>query len=74
MEEAICLWIDVQDVIAKLTERQRRALMLWLTGYTQEEIAQREGISQRAVSWRIDACLDQIRRSMTPGTTKIASF
>ena len=37
----------------QLTDKQRVALRLWAMGYTQAEIAEREGVSRQAITDRI---------------------
>ena len=37
----------------RLTDKQRVALRLWAQGYTQAEIAEREGVTRQAITDRI---------------------
>jgi len=47
--------IDLAAAMARLTEKQRRVISLWVQGYTQEEIAQIEGIARTTVQEQLDA-------------------
>ena len=51
--------IDLVTALNKLTPRQRKVLILWAAGYTQQEIATEYGVTQQAVSLIIE---DAIRR------------
>jgi len=42
--------IDLITALNKLTPRQRKVLILWAQGYTQQEIADEYGVTQQAVS------------------------
>ena len=42
--------IDLAAAMARLTEKQRRVISLWVQGYTQEEIAGIMGVDQATVS------------------------
>ena len=41
--------IDLINALNKLTPRQRKVLILWAQGYTQQEIATEYGVTQQAV-------------------------
>jgi len=51
--EAIDESIDIERALACLTRKQREAVVLAMQGYTQAEIAERIGISSRAVRFRM---------------------
>ena len=42
--------IDLINALNKLTPRQRKVLILWAAGYTQQEIATEYGVNQSTVS------------------------
>ena len=42
--------IDLISALNKLTPRQRRVVVLWAAGYTQQEIAKEYGVTQRTIS------------------------
>ena len=42
--------IDLISALNKLTPRQRKVLLLWAAGYTQQEIAKEYGVTQRTIS------------------------
>jgi len=45
--------IDLITALNKLTPRQRKVLLLWAAGYTQQEIAKEYGVTQVAVHYWI---------------------
>jgi len=48
--------IDLITALNKLTPRQRKVLILWAAGYTQQEIATEYGVNQSTVSrWLSDS-------------------
>jgi len=48
--------IDLIAALNKLTPRQRKVLILWAAGYTQQEIAVEYGVHQSTVSrWTADS-------------------
>ena len=48
--------IDLINALNKLTPRQRKVLILWAQGYTQQEIATEYGVHQSTVSrWLFDS-------------------
>jgi DNA-binding CsgD family transcriptional regulator len=47
--------------LAHLTHCQLVALGFWLAGFTQDEIAQIEGVSQQAVSRQIQRAMAELR-------------
>ena len=55
-------WIDLEGALEKLTAKQQEAVDLWMKGYTQAEIGEELGISQRAAAYRIEAGLRNLRR------------
>ena len=42
--------IDLISALNRLSPRQRKVLILWAAGYTQQEIAKKYGVTQQAVS------------------------
>ena len=48
--------IDLISALNKLTPRQRKVLILWAAGYTQQEIANEYGVHQSTISrWLFDS-------------------
>ena len=45
--------IDLIAALNRLSPRQRKVLLLWAAGYTQQEIAKEYGVSQVAVHYWI---------------------
>jgi len=56
--------LDLQSAARALTPCQAVALRLWLTGYTQAEIGEIEGVSQQAVSCRIARAQTALRNTI----------
>ena len=42
--------IDLVSALNKLSPRQRKVVILWAQGYTQQEIADEYGVTQQAIS------------------------
>ena len=70
MDNPICdpwddveLLMDVREALAQLTDKQREALALWLEGYTQAEIGERLGISERGAGRRLKRAINEIQRA-----------
>jgi len=57
--------IDLISALNKLTPRQRRVLVLWAAGYTQQEIAAKYGITQQAISLIIKDATCKMRELAT---------
>lgn len=53
--------LDLAMALEQLTAKQKGALLPWLEGYTQEEIAEMLGITQQQVSRRIERARAEIR-------------
>ena len=53
--------LDIEAAIEGLTEKQREALLLWLEGYTQEEIGERLGINHANVCRRVERAIERLR-------------
>ena len=48
--------IDLVSALNKLSPRQRKVVILWAQGYTQQEIADEYGVHQSTVSrWLFDS-------------------
>ena len=52
--------IDLIDALNKLTPRQRKVLILWAAGYTQQEIATEYGVHQSTISRWISGCMHKM--------------
>ena len=53
--------IALRAAIARLTDKQREALYLWMCGYTQEEIGERLGIARTTVEGRLHRAIERFR-------------
>ena len=42
--------IDLINALNRLSPRQRKVVLLWAQGYTQQEIADEYGVTQRTIS------------------------
>ena len=49
--------LDLISALNKLTPRQRKVLVLWAAGYTQQEIAKEYGVTQQAVSLIVETAI-----------------
>jgi len=49
--------LDLISALNKLTPRQRKVLLLWAAGYTQQKIATKYKVSQSTVSRWISDCV-----------------
>ena len=56
--------IDLIDALNKLTPRQRKVLILWAAGYTQQEIADEYGVAQRTISRWLQKSVSKMRGSV----------
>jgi len=52
--------LDLVSALNKLTPRQRKVLLLWAAGYTQQEIADEYGVNQSTVSRWISGCVHKV--------------
>jgi RNA polymerase sigma factor (sigma-70 family) len=59
--------VALRDALTELTDKQRTAIHLYSQGYTQEEIAARDGVSQQAVSCRICGAVRRIKELVGAG-------
>ena len=64
--------MDIRDALSQLTDKQREALALWVEGYTQEEIGEALGITQRNAGRRIERAIARIREILDLEWTKNA--
>ncbi len=53
---------NADDLLASLSPRNRRLVMLWMHGYKNEEIAELESLTAAAVATRISRALDKLRK------------
>lgn len=53
--------IDSVQQLAKLTDKQLVAFLLHHTGYTQEEIGEMQGVTQGAISKRIERARQRLK-------------
>ena len=49
--------IDLITALNKLSPRQRKVLILWAAGYTQQEIATKYKVSQSTISRWVSGCV-----------------
>ena len=59
--------LDLRAAMETLTAKQRKAVVLYAQGYTQEEIAERDGVGQSAICKRIGRAVDRIKCNMSAG-------
>ena len=52
--------IDLITALNKLTPRQRKVLILWAAGYTQQELADEYGVHQSTISRWISSCVHKM--------------
>ena len=52
--------IDLISALNKLSPRQRKVVILWAQGYTQQEIADEYGVHQSTVSRWISGCVHKM--------------
>ena len=55
------LRLDLEAALRRLTPKQGEALGAWLAGYTQQEIGDACGVSQRAIGHRIEGAIGRIQ-------------
>jgi len=63
--ERIDMRVDLEQVAARLTRKQRLALWLWLCGYTQADIGDALGVGQPAIAMRIKRARETIQEGQT---------
>ena len=54
--------IDLITALNRLSPRQRKVVLLWAAGYTQQEIADEYGVNQSTVSRWLSDSVQYIRR------------
>ena len=54
--------LDLHRAMQRLTDTQREALRLVMAGHTQREAAARLGVSQQAVSYRLQRAIAKLQR------------
>ena len=52
--------LDLISALNKLTPRQRKVVLLWAAGYTQQEIADEYKVNQSTVSRWISDCVHKM--------------
>ena len=52
--------LDLISALNKLSPRQRKVLLLWADGYTQQEIATKYKVSQSTISRWISGCVHKM--------------
>jgi len=53
--------IDLISALNKLSPRQRKVVLLWAAGYTQQEIADEYGVTQRTISRWLQKSVSKMR-------------
>ena len=53
--------IDLVSALNKLSPRQRKVVILWAAGHTQQEIADEYGVTQRTISRWIQKSVSKMR-------------
>ena len=53
--------IDLIAALNKLSPRQRKVVILWAQGYTQQEIAKEYGVAQRTISRWLQKSVSKMR-------------
>ena len=59
------LRIDVHAAMKRMDGRDRALLLLWLMGWTQEELGARVGVTEMAISYRLSTVLTNLRGQLT---------
>ena len=55
--------IDLISALNKLSPRQRKVVILWAQGYTQQEIADEYGVTQRTISRWLQKSVSNLRQN-----------
>ena len=66
---ALSIYIDLKTAIntkGVLTFKQRRYLLLWIEGYTQEEIGAMYRVARHGISMSVDKGIKNISNYLTP--------
>ena len=59
--------VDLRDALTELTDKQKTAIHLYAQGYTQQEIAAKDGVQRSAICRRLSRAVRRIRVTIGVG-------
>ena len=62
LDDVVIRQMELREVLETMTEKQRRVLVLYRRGYTQQEIGKMIGAAQQVVSKHLRAALEKVKK------------